>query len=232
MSVTFTARELRDLEQAIRVLVSPMDYPSLDGWRSSVNRTVATLLHADSAGFLLPVADGLALYSEEHDPAELARYPDVPPPPTHLGITMWEAMIREQVMTNAGWFGEHYHLYLNSAYYNEYAGANGAHDTLAAAMSLGGLEARSMAALHFWHERPDRKRFGDRDIGLLRLLHPAFCAGVRSVVHWRSQAPARDLSFQGSARRRRHRGGRCHGRDLRPARCASRRARRSRMNPP
>jgi DNA-binding CsgD family transcriptional regulator len=187
MSLTLSSNELRDLEQAIRVLVSPLDHPSLDGWRSSVNRTIASLLHADSAGFLLPVGEGLALYSDEHNPAELARYPDVPPPPTHLGISMWEAMIRERVMTNAGWFGEHYHLYLNSPYYNEYAGANGAHDTLAAAVSLGGLEARSMAALHFWHENPKGRLFGDREIGLLRLLHPAFCAGVRSVTQWRRQ---------------------------------------------
>jgi DNA-binding CsgD family transcriptional regulator len=185
MSLTLTTAELQQLEESIRVLVTPLDHGSIDGWRSAVNRTLSKLLHADSAGFLLPVADGLALYSEEHNPAELARFPDFPPPPDHDGVPLWEGMVRSQVSTNSRWFGDHYHLYLDSVYYNEYAGANRAHDTLFATMSLGGLDARGTAGLHFWHERPDGHVFGDREVQLLRLLYPALNAGVRSVLLFR-----------------------------------------------
>lgn len=45
-----------------------------------MNRTVRTLLEADTAGFLLPVREGLMLYSEEHDPAEPASFPEVVAP--------------------------------------------------------------------------------------------------------------------------------------------------------
>jgi DNA-binding CsgD family transcriptional regulator len=195
MSITLTSTELQQLEQSIRVLLSPLDHGSVDRWRSAVNRTLSRLLHADSAGFLLPVSEGLALYSEEHDPAELARYPDYPPPPSHDGTPLWEAMIRRQVTTLAGWYGEHYDLYVGSPYYNEYAGANGAHDTLAASMSLGGMDARAMASMHFWKERPDGRLFGDRELALLRLLYPAFCAGVRSIMWWRVQSQTLTETF-------------------------------------
>jgi DNA-binding CsgD family transcriptional regulator len=188
MTITLNSTELQQLEQSIRVLVSPLDHGSVDGWRIAVNRTLSKLLHADSAGFLLPVNDGLALYSEEHDPAELARFPDFPPPPDHNGVPLWEGMVRSKVSTNSRWFGDHYHLYLKSVYYNEYAGANRAHDTLFATMSLGGVDARGTAGLHFWHERPDGYVFGEREVQLLRLLYPAFNAGVRSALLFQSQA--------------------------------------------
>jgi DNA-binding CsgD family transcriptional regulator len=156
----------------------------VDQWRSAVNHNLKDLLGADTAGFLMPVEDGLMLYSDEHDPAELARYQDVPPPPTIEGISMWEHMVRGRVGTNARMFGDQYHLYLESSYYQDYAGANGAHDTLYAATSLGGVDARGMAAMHFWHAKPTGRRFEDREIALLKLLHPAFQAGVDAQLRW------------------------------------------------
>jgi hypothetical protein len=81
------------------------------------------------------VEEGLALFSEEHDPDKLARYPDHPPPPTVDGTPMWQGTIEKEVGTVAEWFGDDYHLYTNSVYYNEYSGVNGAHDPLFAACS-------------------------------------------------------------------------------------------------
>jgi DNA-binding CsgD family transcriptional regulator len=145
---------------------------------------VKELVDADSAGFLLPVPDGLALFSEEHDPAELARYPDYPPPPLVCGMSLWQALTEQRVTTLARLYADRYDLYLHSPYYQDYAGANGAHDTLAAALTLGGVDARGMACLHFWHAKPDGKRFGAREEQILRLLYPAFCAGVTSQMQW------------------------------------------------
>lgn len=182
--LTLCSAELEQLTQAIQVLVSPLAHASVDDWRLAVNRQLKQLLHADSAGFLLPVDNGLVLYSEEHDPEELARYPDYPPPPLMDGTPVWEQWVRQGVLTLADGYGHHYQEYLNSVYYQEYAGANGAHDTLCAAVSLGGADARSMAALHFWHARPDGHLFGDREKALLRVLFPAFRAGVEAQVRW------------------------------------------------
>lgn len=185
--VTLTSADIDQLTSAAELLLSPLDHESVDAWRSSVNRALKALLHADSAGFLLPVADGLMLYSDEHDPAELARYPDYPPPPLIDGTPLWEQLIKSRVITLASAYGRNYGLYTDSVYYQEYAGANGAHDTLAAAVTVGGVDARGMACMHFWHERPDGRLFSEREVALLRLLYPAFKAGAETQVAWGTQ---------------------------------------------
>jgi DNA-binding CsgD family transcriptional regulator len=184
MAVTLSSPDLAKLTRAIHLLVSPLDHPHVDQWRSAVNHQLKELLSADSAGFLLPVSEGPMVYSEEHDPDALAAYPDVPPPDLADGTPIWAHAVRSGADTVANMYGCHYDRYLRSAYYNEYAGANGAHDPLLAATSLGGMDARSAAIMHFWHARPDGRLFGDREITLLRLLFPAFRAGVETQVRW------------------------------------------------
>lgn len=187
MAVTLSSEDLESLTHAIQLLVSPLDYSTVDQWRSAVNHQLRELLHADSAGFLLPVSEGLMLHSEEHDPKELASYPDVVAPGMADGTPMWEQMIMSRVDTLANLYGGDYHRYLGSEYYNDYAGANGAHDTLFATMSVGGRDAKGMAGLHFWHANPDARLFGDREIALLRLLFPALQAGVEAQLRWGGQ---------------------------------------------
>jgi DNA-binding CsgD family transcriptional regulator len=187
MTICLSSRDLANLDRAAELLISPLDFPSVDAWRSAVNRHLSQMLAADSAGFLLPVENGLIVYSDEHDPAQLARYPDYPPPPLIDGSSPWEAVVRSGVTTLAGLYGEGYPLYQNSAYYQDYAGANGAHDTLTAGIALPGAPAPSAAIMHFWHERPDGRQFGDREITLLRLLYPSFRAGVMAQARWGSQ---------------------------------------------
>jgi DNA-binding CsgD family transcriptional regulator len=189
--ITLTSEELSKLERALELLISPLEHASVDAWRSAVNRELKDLLNADSAGFLMPVTDALPLYSDEHDPAELARYPDYPPPPLVDGTPLWEAMTRARIGTLATIYGKNYGLYTNSTYYQEYAGANGAHDTLAASTSLGGTDARGIAIMHFWHARPDGRLFGEREVALLRLVYPAFRAGVET--HFQLSSHRADL---------------------------------------
>jgi DNA-binding CsgD family transcriptional regulator len=186
MSLTLSSADLATLNRAIQLLVSPLDFAHVDQWRSAVNRQLKELLCADSAGFLLPVSEGLLMFSEEHDPEELAAYPDLVPPDVD-GMPLWERTIRSGVDTAANLYGRDYHQYLGSAYYNEYAAPSGAHDTLAASISLGGLDVRSMASLQFWHARPEGRLFAERELALLRLLFPAFRAGVEAQVRWGSQ---------------------------------------------
>jgi DNA-binding CsgD family transcriptional regulator len=186
MAVTLSTEDLTGLQAATQTLLSPLDYPSVDAWRLSVNAQLRTLLHADSAGFFLPVREGLLLYSDEHDPCALARYPDLSPPPTAGGVPIWEKMKRIGVGTLSDVYGEALPAYLGSAYYNEFAGANHAHDTISATLAVP-ADGIGMASLQFWHGRPDRRVFGDREVALLRLLFPAFQAGVQSYIHWARQ---------------------------------------------
>ena len=181
-SFVFTTADIQAVEDALRLLLSPLDYPRIDDWRGAVNRQLKSLLHADSAGFLLPVTDGLMMFSEEHSPEALSRYPDLVPPDRADGTPIWMQMLRSEVTTIENAYGGECERYLRSAYYNEYAGANGAHDTLCAAVSLGGTDAFSVASLQFWHDHPNRRRFGEREIALLRVLFPAFQAGAHTYA--------------------------------------------------
>lgn len=176
--------ELQHLTRAAALLVTPLDHETIDDWRRAVNRELRSLFTADSAGFLLPGVDGLLLFSEEHDSAELARYPDLHPPSLPDGRTIWERLIECRVSTMPAAYGKDVKRYLESAYYNEYAAPNGAGDTLCAMLPLGGADPRHVASVQLWRDRPNLRRFEERDRQILGLLFPALTAGIESVVRW------------------------------------------------
>lgn len=188
MPPSFTSGDMRKLARSLELLLSPLDHPTVDSWRSAVNRDLIHLLHADSAGFLLPVAAGPPLYSEEHEPAALARYVDYPPPPLINGRPLWDAMLAHRVGRIEDLYEGNFSAYTRSEYYQDYAGANDAHDTLAAAFSVGGDDQRGAACLHFWHAKPKGRLFGEREVLLLRVLYPAFRAGIEAQMRWSTAA--------------------------------------------
>lgn len=192
MPPSFTSGDMRQLASSLELLLSPLDHPTVDSWRSAVNRDLIHLLGADSAGFLLPVAEGPPLYSEEHDPTALAKYVDYPPPPLINGRPLWHAMLAHRVGRIEDLYEGNFSAYTRSEYYQDYAGANDAHDTLAAAFSVGGDDQRGAACLHFWHANPKGRLFGEREVLLLQALYPAFRAGTEARVRW-STAPAEFL---------------------------------------
>jgi DNA-binding CsgD family transcriptional regulator len=188
MLFCLSARDLEHLTDATRILLSPLDFSTVDDWRSAVTRQLKQLLAADSAGFLLPVTEGIALYSEEHDPAALARYPELTPPALSDGTPIWARSIELGVTTLREGYGNDYDAYLKTAYHNEFAAPNQAFDTLGAWCSLGGADASSAASLQFWHSHSARKCFGDRELRLLKHLLPSFQAGVQAQLAWKHYA--------------------------------------------
>lgn len=77
--------------------------------------------------------------------------------------------------------------YFASAYYNEYAAPNKAHDTFGVFSPLAGPMpggAAAMASVHLWHDRPTGRLFGDREVALMRLLYPAFRSGAEVAMAW------------------------------------------------
>ena len=184
MSLSLTGAEVVQLEQSIELLVSPLAYPDVDAWRLAVNRALLPLLRADSAGFLLRGVSGVApMLSEEHDPAALARFPDLAPPPTADGTPLWERVLERKVSTLAAVYDHDLRSYHASSYFNEYAAPNRAGETIAAAFPLASLGKGVAASLHFWHARAHGGTpFGEHEVGILRLLFPAFRSGVDAVM--------------------------------------------------
>lgn len=188
MSVVLSTFDLRQLSTAIELLVSPSDHATLDGWRSAVNRHLGAMLGADSAGFMMPTPDGLYLFSEEHDAGELAKYPGLLPPPMRDGTPLWTRFLELGAGTLEHTYGRDFDLYTGSAYYNEFAAPNGAHDTLMAAFALEPEHQRAcgmlpaIAALQFWHADPVGRKFTARESALIGAVLPAFRAGAEAAL--------------------------------------------------
>lgn len=183
MSFSFSTAELASLERAIRVLTSPLDHRTVNDWRAAVNHEVCSLLGAAAAGFLLPNDEGPLFFSREISSQVLERYPDVAPPPLLDGRPIWRRALQLGVSTPRIAYAGEFDRYLHSAYHNEYGKPSGAHNTLAAMVPYGGDEPRTMAALHVWQDSPTREP-GDREVALMRVLFPAFRAGVLSFRAW------------------------------------------------
>lgn len=184
-----TAAETRQLVRAVTALASPLEYATLDGWRAAVTQEAGRLVGADSTGFILPAPDSLLLYSAEHDPAELARYPDLPLPRLPDGGDVFAGLVRRGAATLAEtWDGEP-ERYLNSEHYTELAARNRAFDTLSGFVPVSVDANPGAAGLHFWHEKPGGRKFGVRERRVVSLLLPALKAGAATALRLGNRQP-------------------------------------------
>ena len=190
MSIRLSRKQVEQVRTAIRLLASPMEHASVDGWRSAVNRHMKEMLAADSAGFVLPVPNGPLLYSEEHDPAATAKFGDLLPPDMPDGRPLWVKGIELGVATMDSIYDGDASPYWNSAYYNEFARPNDAAQTLGALMSLGACAPKGAAALQLWRNARNPVRFNQNDIDLVRLVFPALQVGVENYVRYGSDTAA------------------------------------------
>jgi DNA-binding CsgD family transcriptional regulator len=170
-------------------MTAPLDHPSADAWRAAVNRELRELMVGDSAAFILPGVGGAVFFSEEHDPAEGAKYVGLEPPPPSTAQSMWELAVEQRVCTTETLYGRDVARYFRSGYYNEYAGANGARRALAAMLPLvpGKPTPTQMANVSVWRSWTSGKNggsFGDRERQLLELLFPSLQAGIEALLQW------------------------------------------------
>ena len=190
MSLTLSAADVAALARTAHLLATPLDYASVDGWRSAVNRGLKQVLAAETASFLLPSADGPLLYSEEHDAEGLARCEaEHPPPPLPDGTPIWAHMLGVRVATLSDVYGPDLRYYRQSAYYNEFAVLNGAQHTIAALLPLESGAPHPLSVVSVQLSRPGGRGRGNRDFGardqmLLQLLLPSLAAGAAAVRQW------------------------------------------------
>lgn len=88
MTLSLTSSDRTALVRASRLMTSPLAYPDADAGRAAVNRELRALMVADTAAFLLPGVGGVAFFSEEHDPAESAKYTELEPPAHSSGQSL------------------------------------------------------------------------------------------------------------------------------------------------
>jgi DNA-binding CsgD family transcriptional regulator len=202
MSFTLSARDLDALVRAQTALVSPLDFPTSDTWRAEATARVAQLLGADQVLFVLPrTSAGCALlYGQAYDiegagAAYVAHYAAV-----DTGMTKTRQSRRLEVYHRD-------HLYNRAT-----LGATEIHVDWALphrfldmeGIAFDPLPGESFACLHVEHDHdhgptdPESSgAFGERGLTLLRLLLPAFKAGVRThlALLGRSEALAATLDW-------------------------------------
>jgi DNA-binding CsgD family transcriptional regulator len=176
MPLTISAADVTGLATSLRIVLSPIDHPRLDGWRAAVNESLRSLLRADKATFMLPASDAALMFSEDVSPRALQAYASyyrtldigLLKRRKELGLRVWN----RGMLWNPGELRR-------SEYYCDFARPNRLHDALGITLELDGTP-ELLAGLSFHHERPRGSRFGERGLTLLRLVLPAFDAGVRT----------------------------------------------------
>jgi DNA-binding CsgD family transcriptional regulator len=174
MSVLFSLADLMLLERSLRVLLTPLDYPSIDAWRGAAVETVKVLLGADQGTFLLP-GHSCDLYYCETEEAERAAAayrdyfvaidPGYPVRRKQLGLqVIHESMIYDMA------------TFRRSELYTDYAIPHRLFDVVS--MWSDQEEEPFPAGMLFFHERESSPTFGERGLALLRVLFPAFQAGT------------------------------------------------------
>ncbi|MFQ5679704.1 MAG: response regulator transcription factor [Gemmatimonadota bacterium] len=161
----------------MRALLSPLEHERPDAWRATVNRAIKPLLAADMATFQLPYPRLELLISDEVDAAHLRRYlPTLDDRDPRFSVPTLEKTAELGVCNRRMLWRDDLEDYYRSSYYNEFIVPCRAFDMLCASTRLEGAKLPAMLYLH--HSKRNGPRFGGRGVHLLRLLYPAFEAGV------------------------------------------------------
>ncbi len=199
MSVSLTTADLSRLEEASRVLLSPLAAPDFDAWRAEAARCVRRLLGADHAVFGITgearpyVLDGL-------DAGTWQRYADYI---THTQMT-WgtrdavvDCWLRAHHAAGGGAFSEHtieaalrpHGLALRtSELMNGVAWPNGMHSLCGVTATVGAAQA----GLQVTYSRPGAADEA-ANLALLRVLLPAFRTGLDAWNRFGAQRTTLDV---------------------------------------
>ncbi|HEX6939079.1 MAG TPA: helix-turn-helix transcriptional regulator [Longimicrobiales bacterium] len=142
-----------------------------DGWPAAGAEACRTLLRADKVMIMRPGESGLALSGHGIEPDVLEAYAGRYAALDHgmlvrrkeLGVEVWSRGLLWDPATLR-----------RSEYYNGFVVPGRLYDAVGMTVDL----ASGPAGLSFYHARPNGARFGDRALELLRVLLPAFRAGV------------------------------------------------------
>jgi len=188
MHLVLTDAEQRQLTDAARVLLAPVEEPTVD-WRTTVLRHVAALLGADVGGFIMP-APGAPPYTLHNLPdafaleyfetihgteqtADLAQ---------RLGGPVWSTrlLLERSGLAEEAWLGSREYGEFYSRYgIQEGMGFMAPVRSFVGASSEASADPRSAAViLTCFHGTFGAPAFGERGLAKLRLLLPSLEAGI------------------------------------------------------
>ena len=203
MNLTLSEKDLRNYQDFVSVLLSPVTYRSPELWTRAACRALRNLCDAHSAAFILPRAESVHLQVDGMDPDGVRRFESFLGPPDGDG-SPWSDQSLDQAMSavkDAGLevFTSDDVTELTGLppekqpYFQEVLKPSGIRSTAAMAYSL----SRGRAIISVGHESREGRRFGEDETSLLRLLLPVFHAGVLAQVRLSRQKRAFEEVFEG-----------------------------------
>lgn len=190
MSITLSSSDLAQLESALTTLVSPLHYERVSDWRTASRLAVERVIDADRSAGMLPCAD--EPFGECH--------PDLLPAITdyinyyHTLDVGLQVRRRELGLEVCHWSAVYdMKQLLGTEIYNDFSRPHGMLDCTGLVYDFD--PTLPPAGLLYYHEREESRPFGDRGLALLRLLMPAFKAGVESCLRLATQRAALSRLF-------------------------------------
>jgi DNA-binding CsgD family transcriptional regulator len=185
MALRLSSADITALEHANTVLLTPFAYENGEVWRRAAGRAVEACVDADASAFVLPGGEPYLAAN----PDVLRALQALLPPPDWIvrGLTVRRRQLGLDVI---GWddaFDSD--AVRRTSFYNDFARPQG---LLAPLMMVADTEADVVPAtisVYFTDERA-AQRHAHRRKELLRLLFPAFCAGLKNYIGFRRYCAA------------------------------------------
>jgi DNA-binding CsgD family transcriptional regulator len=148
------------------------------------------LVDADQAASVLSVPGTRLTYSEDIAPEVIEQYPDRVEP-LNARLSFWQKAARFGVFNRPMLWARHLDEYYRSEYYNDYviAVVRGHHAIGLATPVTAVDDATGAPQTMLCRDRP-QSAFGERELVLLRLVQPAYAAGVETCVRLVEQQAA------------------------------------------
>jgi DNA-binding CsgD family transcriptional regulator len=190
VGLTLSTTDLARLQDTTQVLLSPAQYDDPDAWGTAVLRRMEVLFNADRSLLFLPAPDGLMLVTEsvpsEMVPAFHATFSRMEEGRLRSDLPDVDSVLAARTAARMDVFTNQRLLALTAEspemvpWYHDVIVPSGVRHGSGVALSLPAGEAWLCVA----HSSPADDPFGvEAGLELLRLLLPAFRAGVEQLVH-------------------------------------------------
>jgi DNA-binding CsgD family transcriptional regulator len=183
--LTLSSADADRLHQINQLLLAPLDTPSKT-WDRAVADSLGQFLGADKVAMIYPCGGGLRIVNQGVDPVALtlyfSRYRKLHEGESHLrelNLEVWNCAMLD-----------HLAQVRRTEFYHDFIVPFRLFDALA--MAVEPRQSVEYPRIAFFHDSEHTKRFGRRGLTILRLLLPAFKAGIR--IHARYAAGSSELA--------------------------------------
>lgn len=178
MNLCLKTQEQEHLSEAVRILASPLAFDRPQSWIRQVMISTGKVLGREEKA-LFDVTPGAGVLAAHHgynegDVDEYANFQSL-----LKSVSMFQRTARLKVATRRMAYGPHYERVMNGPYGMEYLPRIRAYDSLSLTVPLkpNPVRRQDVVQLIIGSTSPGRP-FGEKDVGLARLLHPALSSGI------------------------------------------------------